>query len=388
MHETVDDRAAHLRTQLADDLLQSGALHDPRWLRAFREVDRHVFLPTFFRQRTDGDWAPVDPADPEWLTLVYRDRVCVTQLNGDDGAWELALRDGAVSGVPTSSSSMPTIMAIMLEALRVRQSHSVLEIGTGTGYNAALLCHVLGDDQVTTVDVDPDVLRRAKAHLAVAGYRPTCVPGDGARGYPDRAPYDRVLCTCAVSRIPLAWLAQTVPGGLVVTTLNRTIGAGLVRIVADGTGGGEGRVLVEDGRFMPLRAHSQHWSATLLEQARTARTPDHRPTGLPASAVVDPSSPFEFYAGLALSEVVVGYGPRGRVHLAHPDGSWVRLHARESGTEVEQGGPRQLWDLTEDAYRDWRDLGKPRRERFGITVNPDGQWLWLDRPDSEFRWPL
>jgi len=388
MHETVDDRAAHLRTKLVDDLLRSGVLRDSRWSQAFREVDRHAFLPKFFRQRTDGDWSPIDSAHSEWLSLVYRDRVCVTQLNGHDGAWEQALRDGAVSGVPTSSSSMPTIMAIMLEALRVRQSHRVLEIGTGTGYNAALLSHALGDDQVTTIDVDPDVLRRAQALLAAAGYHPTCVAGDGALGYPDRAPYDRVLCTCAVSRIPVAWLEQTVPGGLVVTTLNRTIGAGLVRIVADGAGSGEGRVLVEDGRFMPLRAHTQSWSATLLEQARTARTTDHRATGLPASAVVDPGSPFEFFAGLALADVVVGHGPRGRVHLAHPDGSWVRLHAREGGTEVEQGGPRQLWDLTEDAYRQWRDLDQPRRERFGITVTPTAQHLWLDRPDSGLTWPL
>jgi protein-L-isoaspartate(D-aspartate) O-methyltransferase len=388
MHETVDDRAAHLRTQLADDLLQSGVLHDSRWLRAFREVDRHAFLPRFFRQLTDGDWAPVDSAHRDWLSLVYRDRVCVTQLNGDDGAWEQALRDGAVSGIPTSSSSMPTIMAIMLEALRIRPGQSVLEIGTGTGYNAALLCHALGDDQVSTVDVDPDVLRRAEANLVGAGYRPTCVAGDGALGFPERAPYDRVLCTCAVSRIPLAWLAQTVPGGLVVTTLNRTIGAGLVRIVADGEGGGEGRVLAEDGRFMPLRAHSQHWSSTLLEQARTARTRDHRSTELPASTVVDPGSAFEFFAGLVLADVVVGHGPRGRVHLAHPDGSWARLHTRESGTEVEQGGPRRLWDLTEDAYRQWHALDRPRRERFGITARPDGQWLWLDSPNSDLRWPL
>jgi methyltransferase of ATP-grasp peptide maturase system len=384
MHETLGERAAALRSRLADDLLAGGAVHDPRWLAAFREVDRHVYLPRFFRQLTDGRWGPVDSGDPDWLSLVYRDRVCVTQLNGDDGAWRQALDRGAVSGVPTSSSSMPTIMAIMLEVLEARPGHAVLEIGAGTGYNAALLCHALGDDHVTTVDVDPGVLARAREHLAEAGYRPTCVTGDGELGHPERAPYDRVLCTCAVSRIPTAWLTQTRPGGLVVTTLNRSIGAGLVRLVSDGEGGGEGRVLAEDGRFMPLRAHAHGWAADLLEIARKASPDERRRTALDPELVVDPRSPFEFFAGLVLPDVVVGHGERDRVHLAHPDGSWARLRRRGGSTRVEQGGPRRLWQLAEDGYRQWLDLGGPRRERFGFTVGPDGQRFRL----GELDWPV
>lgn len=384
MHETLGERAAALRSRLADDLLAEGAVHDPRWLAAFREVDRHVYLPRFFRQLTDGRWGPVDSGDPDWLSLVYRDRVCVTQLNGDDGAWQQALDRRAVSGTPTSSSSMPTIMAIMLEALEARPGHAVLEIGAGTGYNAALLCHALGDDHVTTVDVDPGVLARAREHLAEAGYRPTCVTGDGELGHPERAPYDRVLCTCAVSRIPTAWLTQTRPGGLVVTTLNRSIGAGLVRLVSDGEGGGEGRVLAEDGRFMPLRAHAHGWAADLLEIARKAPPDERRRTALDPELVVDPGSPFEFFAGLVLRDVVVGHGERDRVHLAHPDGSWARLRRRGGSTRVEQGGPRRLWQLAEDGYRQWLDLGRPRREWFGFTVGPDGQRFRL----GELDWPV
>ncbi len=384
MHETLDHRAAALRTRLADDLLAEGALRDPRWLLAFREVDRHAFLPRFFRQLTDGRWGPVDADDPEWLTLVYRDRVCVTQLDGDDGAWSRAVDDGAVQGTPTCSSSMPTIMAIMLEALGARPGHDVLEIGAGTGYNAALLCHALGDDHVTTVDVDPGVLGRARDHLTAVGRAPTCVAGDGELGWPDRAPYDRVLCTCAVSRIPTAWLTQTKPGGLVVTTLNRSIGAGLVRLVSDGGGGGEGRVLAEDGRFMPLRAHAHGWAADLLAIARDAPADERGRTALDPRVVVDPASPFEFFAGLVLADVVVGHGERDRVHLAHPDGSWARLRPRNGSTRVEQGGPRGLWQLAEEGHRQWLDLGRPRRDRFGVTVDQDGQRFHL----GDLSWPL
>ncbi|WNV91093.1 ATP-grasp peptide maturase system methyltransferase [Umezawaea sp. Da 62-37] len=384
MRETLDDRAATLRNRMTDDLTTEGVLHDARWSRAFREVDRHAFLPRFFRQLVDGTWGPVDSDDPDWLSMVYRDRVCVTQLNGDDDAWRRAVDDGAVTGVPTCSSSMPTIMAIMLEALDARRGQSVLEIGTGTGYNAALLCHALGDEHVTTVDVDPGVLERARGHLAAAGRSPACAVGDGELGWPDRAPYDRVLCTCAVSRIPLAWFTQTKPGGVVVTTLNRSIGAGLVRLVSDGGGRGEGRVLAEDGRFMPLRAHAQSWANDVLALARAARPDERGRTALDPTLVVDPRSPFEFFAGLVLPEVVVGHGERDRVHLAHPDGSWARLRRRDRGARVDQGGPRRLWHLAEAGYRRWLDLGRPRRDRFSVTVGPEGQRFHFDGLD----WPV
>lgn len=215
------DLAADLRGQLVDSLVAAEVIRDPRWAEAFRQVPRHAFLPGFFVQRPDGTWEPVTSAHPDHLALVYRNEVCVTQLDGDDRAWEQALAKDAVIGVPTSSSSMPTIMAIMLEALAVTPGNRVLEIGTGTGYNAALLCHVLGDGLVTSIDVDAGVLARAESRLTGAGYHPRCVAGDGEQGYAPRAPYDRILGTCAVSRIPSAWLAQTAPGGLIVTTFNR-----------------------------------------------------------------------------------------------------------------------------------------------------------------------
>lgn len=372
------DVAANLRAQLADSLLASDVLRDPRWADAFRQVPRHAFLPGFFVQRPDGAWEPVTAEHPDHLALVYRNDVCVTQLDNDDRAWEQALTTGAVTGIPTSSSSMPTIMAIMLEALAVEPGDRVLEIGTGTGYNAALLCHVLGDSRVTTIDVDPGVLVRAEARLSAAGYHPTCVLGDGEQGHAPRAPYDRILGTCAVSRIPEAWLEQTAPGGLIVTTFNRAIGAGLVRLtVRDGQA--TGRVLLEDGRFMPLRAHRQAWADEALLEALTAEPTTSRTTLLASRAVLDPASAFEFFAGLALAEVAVAADP---IRLVHPDGSWVR----HRGAVVDQGGPRALWDVAEAAHRQWRALGKPRRHQFTFTATPTGQHFALD--GTTLTWPL
>ncbi|MEU6150749.1 methyltransferase domain-containing protein [Actinosynnema sp. NPDC047251] len=368
------DLAANLREELVDSLVAAGVLGDDRWATAFREVPRHLFVQRFFVATTDG-WTPVTAEHPDFLSLVYRNQVCVTQLDNSDAAWERAVAEGAVDGVPTSSSSMPTIMAIMLEALDAEGT--VLEIGTGTGYNAALLAHVLGDDAVTSIDVDPDVHARAAARLAEAGLRPFCVVGDGERGYPARAPYSRILGTCAVSRIPPAWLGQVEDGGLIVTTFNRALGAGLVRLeVHDGVAAG--RVMLEDGRFMPLRAHRQAWADEALHHALHAKGTS-RTTTLAARTVVDPASGFEFFAGLALPDVAVGLDP---VRLVHPDGSW----ARHRGALVDEGGPRALWREAEAAHREWHSLGRPRRHRFTFTATADDQHFALD--DTDLTWPL
>ncbi|WP_440900832.1 methyltransferase domain-containing protein [Actinosynnema sp.] len=374
------DLGARFREELVDGMVGEGVLSDPRWVRAFREVPREAFLPGFFAQREDGAWVPVTRGDPDWLRLVYRDDVRVTQLDGDDAAWSRALEQGWARGVPTSSSSMPAIMAIMLEALAVADGCRVLEIGTGTGYNAALLSAGIGSPSVVTVDVDPAVLSRARAALAAAGWSPECALADGAGGWPEAAPYDRVLGTCAVSRVPLPWLEQTRPGGVVVTALNRPLGAGLIRLTALGGTRAEGRVLAEDGRFMPLRAHAAGWAEAALARAATAVPEETRATALGAHEVVHPGSGYEFFAGLVLRGAVVTMNP---VLLAHEDGSW----ARPRGGVVSQGGPRRLWAEAEEGHREWQALGRPRRSRFGVTVDGEDQRFWLDAPEGR-SWPV
>jgi methyltransferase of ATP-grasp peptide maturase system len=378
----LEREARRLRGHLVDELVDEGLPLDPGWRAAFEDVPRHRFLPWLFEQRPDGSWTLVTDADEDWLRLVYRNRVAVTQLDGDDSLREKALTE-PVRGVPTCSSSEPTIMAIMLAALEVGTGDRVLEIGAGTGYNAALLCHRLGEHRVTTVDVDPAVAARAAEHLAACGFQPTCVAADGAKGYPPNAPYDRVLGTCSVSTIPLAWLEQTVPGGHIVTTLNRPIGAGLVKLTPDGEGRATGRVLADDGRFMPLRAHRGPKVSELIDKVRDSRAPV-RATELSAARLLRPMDRFEFFAGLSLPHVLAWSTSHGETWLAHPDGSWAS-YSRHS---VRQGGPRRLWSIAEAAYEQWLDLGRPPRERFGLTVGQDGQEFWLDSPDSTYRWPL
>src|SRR4029077_5346990 len=122
---------------------------------------------------------------------------------------------------PISSSSQPAIMAIMLDQLALAPGQRVLEIGAGTGYNAALLCPLTGPGgTVVSVDIDDDLAAQARGHLAAAGYpQVTVVAADGAGGYPPGAPYDRVIATVGVADLAPAWLRQAGPGARIVVPL-------------------------------------------------------------------------------------------------------------------------------------------------------------------------
>lgn len=141
---------------------------------------------------------------------MYADAAVVTQVCDGDG-------DPATGQGPwTSSLSAPGAVAAFLELLAPRDHDRVLEIGTGTGWTAALLSARLGAGCVTSIEVDEAVAKQAAANLVAAGPIPALVTGDGAEGAPDSAPYDRVHVTCGVTTVPYAWVEQTRPGGVLV----------------------------------------------------------------------------------------------------------------------------------------------------------------------------
>lgn len=303
------------------ELTAAGVLDDPHWRAAFADVPRHVFVPYFWTGRGAGHerlWAE-DP-DPErrarWLRGVYTDTPLATRL-----------RDGRL----VSSSSQPSLMAKMLSALDVRDGHDVLEIGAGTGYNAALLCHRLGEEHVTTVDLDEEITESARAHLAELGYHPTVVTGDGARGCPARAPFDRILVTCTLPLIPHAWLGQCRPGARILAPLS----TGLIALTVRDADFAEGRFLHTAAYFVPLRGAG----------AAPPPAPSDMPYGLPYELVENER--FQF------------------------------MHLLTAGVLH----PREALDL-------WRREGRPSRERFGVTVSAEGQWSWLDDPQGPYVWPL
>ncbi|WP_439681113.1 methyltransferase domain-containing protein [Embleya sp. MST-111070] len=117
-----------------------------------------------------------------------------------------------VDGVPTSSLSCQALVVDMLDSLLLQPGHRVLELGTETGWNAALLARRAGAGNVVSVEVDPDLAQKARKALASAGANVRVEVGDGAHGLPAQPAWDRVVSTYAVERVPWAWIAQTRPG--------------------------------------------------------------------------------------------------------------------------------------------------------------------------------
>jgi protein-L-isoaspartate(D-aspartate) O-methyltransferase len=180
------------RTRLVAELIERGTIRSDVVADAFAAVPRECFIPAVrAEQGLDG---------------VYRDEAFVTKREQH--------------GMPVSSSSQPTMMAQMLELLELRPGDRVLEVGAGTGYNAALISQIIGPrGELTTIDVDPELVRSARSALRRAGYRPRVVAGDGRAGWPQRAPYDRVIVTASADRIPRAWLDQLAAGGRIIVPL-------------------------------------------------------------------------------------------------------------------------------------------------------------------------
>lgn len=204
------------------------------WRDAFLAVPRHRFLPAkIWIDDDEGDPQPINrDTDPDrWLESAYSDVSIVTQF--DDGAtvWP------DIGVHRTSSASEPGMVATMLDHLDVRDGQQILEIGTGTGYNAALLAHRLDAPRVTTVEIDPVIAGLAKTALDTVGYPVTTVLGDGTVGWRARAPYDRVIATVAtyLGALPYEWVRQTGHHGRIHATappahpVRRSVQRGLQR---------------------------------------------------------------------------------------------------------------------------------------------------------------
>jgi protein-L-isoaspartate(D-aspartate) O-methyltransferase len=202
-------------------LRANGHAESPAVQAAFAAVPRHLFVPDVSVEH------------------AYRDEAIPTKR----------LDDGEV----VSSSSQPAIMATMLEQLDVRRGQRVLEIGAGTGYNAALLAHLVGaGGAVTTLDIDEDIVAAARAHLATAGVGGVdVVCADGWNGHAASAPYDRIVLTVGAHDIAPAWRAQLVPGGRLVMPF--TLAAIQGSIVLEERDGALESLSIRGCQFMRLR---------------------------------------------------------------------------------------------------------------------------------------
>lgn len=178
-----------LNQKLIDQLKHEGAIRTKPVERAFRVVPRHLFVPH---------------ESPE---TAYRNQVIGLKLDGH--------------GVTISSLSQPSMIAIMLEQLGLKPGQRVLEVGAGTGYNAALMAAIVGKSgHVVTLDIDDDLVQNTTANLAAANVQNvTAITRDGGFGYAERAPYDRIILTTSAYDIAPAWVDQLADRGRLLLPL-------------------------------------------------------------------------------------------------------------------------------------------------------------------------
>ncbi|MET8183342.1 protein-L-isoaspartate(D-aspartate) O-methyltransferase [Streptomyces sp. NPDC005336] len=345
------------------------------WWGPLTETPRHVLVERWFRPGEHG-WTAVDgPSDEEtWAKAAYSDTTLVTRVGPVHA--DHAEPGQAVTGHPTSSSTLPSLVVTMLRHGRLTPGLRLLDLATGSGYSAALACHRLGDDLVTTLDVDPYLTQAAAERLGRIGRHPVVVTADAGGELPGT--FDRIVSMVSVPRIPAQWLKSLAPGGRLVTTI---AGTGLI-VTADKSddGGATGCVEWDRASFMATRAGDDYPPA-LNELFATAANQDGDEVTESPFPVLDVMQAWEVWSMLSLIapgiEHRTGTGDDGgrMMWMLHADGSWARAHTEpvERTATVHQGGPRRLYDLLDQIRWRWLEHGELPVYGAKVTITPGGE---------------
>lgn len=276
----------------------------------------------------------------------------------------------------------------MLDVLDVEPGHRVLELGAGSGWNAALLAHRVGSaGHVTTVETASDLAARARDTLTRAGLAETVtvVLGDGALGRSETAPYDRVIATYAVDHVPWTWIEQR-PGGDLVFPWGR-LGHFAVTVAKDGrsaTGWLQGLA-----RFMPARDIA---ADPEFDEVRAQRAAEDERLLARDVAPLHTDRDLLWALRVALPDVVYATdtdvdGVNVWVHDCA--GSWAVATTLPDGrVRAGQGGARRLVDEIEEAWDAWERAGRIRRWDHGVTITAEEQYLWAGEAVGGRRWPI
>jgi protein-L-isoaspartate O-methyltransferase len=345
-----------------------------RWRPLVASVPRHLFVPAWWDWTDREGWTACrgEADERHWVNAAYRDRTLITRLG--TGHADHPQPGDHPSGRPTSSATQPGLVVAMYRHAGITDDVEILDIGTGSGYGSALLARRLGDDHVTSVDVDGYLVKAAAERLASAGLHPSVSVCDATGPLPGS--YDRIVSMISVAPVPASWLAALRPGGRLVTVL---AGTGLL-VTADKTpdGGAAGRIEWYRAGFMAARS-GPDYPPTLLERFPAAREADGEHVTTGRYPVVNIGHAWELYSMLGVTMPGIEHhykqigGGQRIAWLLHPDGSWARAAATADGPPiVHQSGPRRLWDMVDDIRHAWLSDGKLPAYGATISITPEG----------------
>lgn len=351
---------------LVEMMRRRGDLRDSRIAEAFSSIPRAAFLPGM---------------PPE---IVYSDEAIAIKRDSD--------------GSVISSSSQPSMMVLMLEQLRLKPGHNVLEIGTGTGYNAAIIQYLVGErGRVTTIELDPQLAESAMSNLqrVAMGSLVRVVQADGAGGFAPRASYDRIIATAGIWDVPRAWVQQLKPRGVLVAPFwlegfqysaafhlqqdgtlysEHNLPCGFIRLKGTGVGDdtayrvGNSLFLQSSTALDPVQLNallSDDADTGYLGQSLTSA--DYTYSVIPYLALNVPES--YVMAAYGVADGTQPYGIDGGGFALIGMGSACFVTARGQGHAFSFGSADAILTL-QDVLTRWHQAGRPRLERLRLRLSP------------------
>jgi protein-L-isoaspartate(D-aspartate) O-methyltransferase len=394
----IDEIAPSYIFSLVQTLKSQGWLKSSDLINAFQKIPRHAFIECFYtidtsRKEDKLAWkkhyVTSEEDIPLWLEQIYANDPLVTLVDE--------------AGRPICSSTAPWLMAQMLEQLSLTENIKVLEIGTGTGYNAALLAAVVGNpSSIYSIDIISSLVEHAdKAIKRVLGKPINVTVGNGLEGSASGAPYDRIIATGSSKNAPISWFNQLRNNGLLIFNLQWNINGNML-LVQKSNDGKSAKGIFLDGpstAFIELRESIPNTSANISSLLQRYLILSPKPDNPLDSKEFRPAllhnDHFLFFLQLHFHHI-------NRIFLKDVSTTTICLIDTPSQTivsfredtstghySVYTYGQEKFWEEIKSVYREWTLLEEPRIVDFEFYMDETGsQYLRLPRKKSVWQCSL